>query len=101
MSSIIEQLYLGNVRPDSFLYSDDSSLNEAIKHKGKCMEELTEKLDVTAKELFNNYCNAQADVDDIIQYGIFTYALKLGALLMVEILTGNDTIFFGSESNNK
>lgn len=101
MSSIIEQLYLGNVRPDSFLYSDDSSLNEAIKYKSKCMEELTAKLDNTAKELFNNYCNAQADVDDITQYGTFTYALKLGALLMIEILTGNDAIFFGSEGGSK
>lgn len=100
MSSIIEQLYLGNVRPDSFLYSDDSSLSKAINHKGKCMEELTTKLDDSAKELFNKYCNAQADVDDITQYGTFSYALKLGALLMVEIFTGND-IFFGNEGNNK
>lgn len=88
--SIIEELYLGNICPDSGTYKDNSPVVQAIKRKGKYLDELMEKMDDDEKELLNKYCDAQADINEIVQYDTFTYALKFGVLLMTEIFMGMD-----------
>lgn len=53
--------------------------------KNKSLDGLLEVLDDSKKELFEEYCDAQSDMDSISRYDTFTYALKLGILLMVEV----------------
>ena len=90
--SIIEELYLGNINPSAAIYSQDSSVEKAIDSKRRCLDELMEKMNEGAKEAFSRYCDAQADVDEIIQYNTFEYALKVGVLFMAEIFMGVDDI---------
>lgn len=90
--SIIEELYLGNIRPSSSMYPPDSPVAKAIKQKGIYLDELMESMDDDAKKLFEKYSDAQADIDEAVQYDMFVYALKFGVFLMTEIFMGMDDI---------
>lgn len=90
--SIIEELYLGNIRPSSGMYPQGTPVSESIRRKGVYMDELMKKMDEDGKVLFEKYCDAQADVDEKVQYDTFVYALRFGILLMTEIFTGMDSI---------
>lgn len=98
--SIIEELYLGNICPDNGTYKNNSPVVHAIKQKSKYLDELMDKMNDDEKELLNKYCDAQADIDEMVQYDTFTYALKFGVLLMTEIFMGMDTIFGNREGKN-
>lgn len=85
MQSILEELYHGNIRPDSRFYGKDSPFVKAACIKHDSMEKLKVMLSDSEIELFEKYCDAQGEIDSIVKYDTFTYALKFGILLMVEI----------------
>ena len=89
MNSILEQLYMGNIGFDSGQHSPDSPFVAAAKRKLENMEKLTATLNDSQKELFENFCDAQSDIEGIMRYGTFTNTLKFGTLFMMEILTDN------------
>lgn len=91
MQSIIEELYYGNIRPNSKRYGKDSPFMEAVQLRERNKTRLLELLNETEKEIFEKYCDAHGDIEDITRYDTFSYALKFGILLMVEIFTGQDT----------
>lgn len=41
------------------------------------------------KELFEQYCEAQGDAEDIIRFDTFTYGLRFGVMLMAAVYTGD------------
>lgn len=92
MQSILEELYYGNIRPDSRRYGQDSPFVEAARLKSANLDKLMAKLDDPEKDLFEKYCDAQAEIEGITRYDTFTYALKLGILLMTEVFMGNGDI---------
>ena len=87
MKSILEELYIGNIGFDSWQYGKDSPFVKAAQKKMENMEKLTETLNDSQKELFENYCDAQGDIESITRYDTFTAAIKFGTLFMMEILT--------------
>ena len=92
MESILRELYHGNIRPDSKFYGQDSSFVKAARIKHDSMEKLMESLGEPEKELLEKYHDAQGEIDDIVRFDTFTYALRLGALLMVELYkSGSET----------
>jgi len=92
MQSIIRELYNGEVSPDSKNYEQDSVYQEAVRVKNVYLDKLTATLDESEKELLEKYGEARATVDSIVNFDNFSYALRLGVLLMVEVFTnGNGT----------
>ena len=87
MQSIFEELYLGNIRFDSRRYGPNSPFVKAVQKKVDNMEKLAQTLNGYQKELFDNFCEAQGDIDDIARYNTFTAALKFGTLFMIELFT--------------
>lgn len=87
MKSILDELYMGNIGFDSGYYSKNSPFSKAARKKFDNMEKLKETLNDSQKELFENYCDAQGDIEGITRYDTFTAALKFGVLFMMEILT--------------
>ena len=86
MKSIMEELYMGNIGFDSAHYPKDSPFVKAAERKLENMEKLTATLNDSQKELFENYCDAQGDIEGITRYDTFTASLRFGVLLMIEIL---------------
>ena len=92
MLSILEELYSGNIRPDSRIYPKDSPFVEAAKLKLAHYEKLKNALNEEEKETFEQYCDAQGDIESITRYDLFTYTLRFGILLMIELFMGNTEI---------
>ena len=85
MPRILEELYMGNVGFDSGYYSQTSPFVKAAQRKMDNLEKLTATLNDSQKELFENYCDAQGDIEGITRYDTFAAALKFGVLIMVEV----------------
>ena len=92
MQSILENLYFGNIRPDSRLHGKDSPYVKAVQLRQEYYEKLISTLDESEKELFDKYQEAQGELEWMSLYNTYTYALKFGALFMTEIFTGIDQI---------
>ena len=90
--NILEELYCGNIRPDSRVYPPNSPFVEAARLKNKNLDKLMSVLNDEEKETFEKYCDAQSDIESITRYDTYTYALKFGILLMVEIFTGKSEV---------
>lgn len=86
MKSILEELYMGNIGFDSGVYAPNSHFVKAAKRKLDSMEKLSATLNESEKELFEEYCDTQGDIEGITRYNTYTNALKFGILLMIEIL---------------
>ena len=86
MPSMLENLYMGQVSFDSGYYEQNSAFVKAACKKLDSFETLMESLDGTAKNLFEQYCDARSDMEDITRYSTFASSLKFGILLMAELL---------------
>jgi hypothetical protein len=98
MRSILEELYMGNIGFDSGHYDQNSSFAKAARKKLDNMEKLEATLNDSEKELFEQYCDAQGDIEGITRYDTFTSALTFGILLMIEIFMGQRETGEGRET---
>ena len=84
---ILEDLYLGDVHPSERSFKKDTqysrALNDAVKAGDVLLGTLTEK----QKEQFEAYMTAQREVNVLPDCETFCYAFKLGARIMLDILT--------------
>ena len=95
MRSILEELYYGSIRPDGKVYSEDSPFAEATQNKKANFDELMATLNDSQKETFEKYCDAHTEHEDITRFDLFTYALKFGILLMMEVFMGRREVWVG------
>ena len=84
---ILEDLYLGDVHPSERSFKKDSqyaiALNETVKAGDALIDTLTEK----QKEMFEDYMTAQREVNALTDCETFLYAFRLGAKVMIDVLT--------------
>lgn len=90
MQSILEELYMGNIGFDAGAYAPNSPFVRAAELRQESMEKLLASLDASERELFEQYCDAQSDIEGITRYDTFVNALKFGVLLMAEIFMKQD-----------
>ena len=84
---ILEDLYLGNVRPSERSFKRNSqyakALNEVVRAGDALADTLTEK----QKEMFEDYMSAQQEVNVLTDFETFCMAFKPGAKIMLDVLT--------------
>ena len=85
MPSILEDLYHGNIGFDSGWHEPDSPFAKAARKKHDRLEQLMTTLSDVEKERFEQYLDAQADVEDIARYSTYAKSLKFGIQLMAEL----------------
>ena len=73
MKSILDEQYIGNIGFDSWNYSKDSPFVNAAQKKTDNMTALNAAFNDTQKELFENYIDAQEDIESITRHD--TYVL--------------------------
>ena len=101
MSSVMEELYCGNIQADSRFYGKDSLFVETAKARNTTLEKLLALLNEEEKELFEEYRDAQSDIEGIARYDTFSYALKFGILLMAEVFIGRSEVTGCEEANDE
>ena len=84
---VLEDLYLGDIHPSERSFKKGSQysmvLNEVVKAGDSLLDTLTEK----QKEQFEAYMTAQREVNVLTDCETFCYAFKLGARIMLDVLT--------------
>ena len=84
---ILEDLYLGDVRPNERFFTRNSQYAKALDEVVKVGDSLTAALNEEEKKLFKDYMDAQREVTVLTDCETFCYAFKLGAKIMLDVLT--------------
>lgn len=79
MSSIINELYYGNIEPQELTTEITPKLKKKLSALANKEEELTAMLPEKEKELFANYVNAHNEFSSISNSDSFISGFRLGA----------------------
>ena len=87
MKSILEELFYGNVCPNTDCRSADKETKELMgyiaDHHDTLLKELTDK----QKEVLEKFDDCYAELTDINEREIFVYAFRLGARIAIEVIS--------------
>ena len=84
---ILEDLYLGDIRPNERFFKRSSQYAKALDEVVKVGDALTVSLNEEEKKLFEDYMDAQREVNVLTDCETFCMAFKLGAKIMMDVLT--------------
>ena len=84
---ILEDLYIGNVRPGERMFKRNSQYAKALNETVKAGDALTDVLTPEQKTLFEDYMTAQREVNVLTDCETFMYGFKVGAKIMLDVLT--------------
>ena len=87
---ILEDLYTGNVRPGERSFKQNSQYSRALAQAVESGDALIKSLTEEQKKLFEEYMDAQREVNILTDCETFIYALKLGAKLMLDVLENGE-----------
>ena len=90
MKSILEELFYGNICPNTDCRGNDEQTNELMvyiaDHHNALKSELTDK----QKEILEKFDDCWNELTDINEREIFVYAFKLGARIAIEVLSNKE-----------
>ncbi|MCQ4636289.1 hypothetical protein NE619_06070 [Anaerovorax odorimutans] len=72
--------------------TSDFRFAKTARIKSENLDLLMDSFSDKQKELFERYCQADAEIEDMINFDQFCYAFHLGAQLMAEIIRGEDEL---------
>ncbi|MBQ3482228.1 MAG: hypothetical protein IJH48_07935 [Oscillospiraceae bacterium] len=84
---ILEDLYLGDIRPNERFFKRNSQYAKALDEVVKVSDVLMASLNKDEKKLFEDFMDAQREVSVLTDCETFCYAFKLGAKIMLDVLT--------------
>ena len=84
---ILEELYIGSVRPGERMFKRNSQYAKALNETVKAGDALTEVLTPEQKVLFEDYMTVQREVNVLTDCETFMYGFKVGAKIMLDVLT--------------
>ena len=83
----LEDLYLGDIRPSDRSFKRNSQYAKALDEVVKAGDTLTDGLTEKQREPFEDYMTAQREVNVLTDCETFCLAFKLGAKIMLDVLT--------------
>ena len=86
MQKTIEELWLGNVSPQSDSRNNSKGMKKLMEFIARHHEDLQKTMTDEQKEIFEKLDECWSEYLSISEQAIFEYAFKLGAKLMLEIL---------------
>lgn len=84
---ILEDLYVGDIRPNEHSFKRNSQYAKALDEVVKAGDALTDGLSEEQKALFEDYMTAQREVNVLTDCETFCLAFKTGAKIMLDVLT--------------
>ena len=86
MRSILEELFYGNICPNTDCRSKDKETKELMGYIADHHSALNETLTDKQKELFEKFNDCYDELTDINEREIFVYAFRLGMRIAIESL---------------
>lgn len=89
MRSILEELFYGNICPNTDCRSRDKETKQLMGYIADHHDNLLSTLNEQQKELLEKFDDCYNELTDINERAIFAYAFKLGMRIAIEVLTSN------------
>ena len=90
MRAILEELFYGNICPNTDCRSHDKETKQLMGYIADHHDNLLSSLNDQQKEILEKFDDCYNELVDINEREIFSYAFKLGARIMLEVLTGQN-----------
>ena len=90
MRSILEELFYGNICPNTDCRSQDKETKQLMGYIADHHDNLLSTLNDQQKEILEKFDDCYNELTDINERAIFSCAFKLGAKIMLEVLTSKD-----------
>ena len=89
MRSILEELFYGNICPNTDCRSRDKETKQLMGYIADHHDNLLSTLNDQQKEILEKFDDCYNELTDINEREIFSYAFKLGMRIAIEVLTSN------------
>ena len=89
MKSILEELFYGNVCPNTDCRSTDKETKELMRYIADHHDALMAELNDKQRETFEKFDDCWDELTDINEREIFVYAFKLGMRIAIEVLSSD------------
>lgn len=87
MKSILEELFYGNVCPNTDCRSNAKETKELMGYVADHHDNLLATLTDKQKEILEKFDDCYAELTDINEREIFAYAFRLGARIAIKVLS--------------
>ena len=87
MSSIIKELWHGNIIPQEDSGTNSAEMKALLGYMSRHHEDLEKSLSDEQKEIFEKFHDCWSEYASLAEEAIFAYAFKLGGRLMLETLS--------------
>ena len=87
MKSILEELFYGNLCPNTDCRSKENEVKELMGYIADHHDNLLATLTDKQKEILEKFDDCYAELTDINEREIFVYAFRLGARIAIEVLS--------------
>ena len=87
MRSILEELFYGNISPNTDCRSRDKETKQLMGYIADHHDNLLSTLNEQQKEILEKFDDCYAELTDINEREIFVYAFRLGARIAIEVLS--------------
>ena len=84
---VLEDLYLGAIRPGERIGKRTQQYTNAHDEAIKTSDALTASMTEEQKELFEDFLDAQRELNILTDIETFIYSFRLGAKIMLDVLT--------------
>ena len=86
MKSILEELFYGNICPNTQCRSKEKETKELMGHVADHHDALMAELTDKQRETFEKFDDCWDELTDINEREIFVYAFKLGMRIAIEVM---------------
>ena len=87
MRSILEELFYGNICPNTDCRSHDKETNQLMGYIADHHDNLLSTLNDQQKEILEKFDDCYNELTDINERELFAYAFKLGARIMLAVVS--------------
>lgn len=87
---ILEELYIGNVRPGERSFKRNSQYARALAAVADAEEAVLSTLNEEQKKLFKAFVDAQREVTVLTDAETFIYSFRLGAKIALDVLENGE-----------
>ncbi len=87
---ILEELYIGNVRPGERSFKRNSQYGRALSASADAADKLIAALSDEQTKLFEEFMDAQREVCVLDDAETFIYGFRTGAKIMLDVLTDGE-----------
>ena len=91
MRSILEELFYGNICPNTDCRRRDKETKQLMGYIADHHDNLLSALNDEQTELLEKFDDCYNELTDINEREIFSYAFKLGARMMLEVLSNTES----------